>query len=220
MMLYLAGPMRGYALCNFPAFDYFAERLRNLGHDVWSPAEQDRSLGFDPKADDCLELWEYMLRDLPAVLRADAIALLPGWNYSEGATLEALVAHWCRKPLLAADTLRPVSAHPAIVAFETVFDVLRGGLQKHDPDAWRGEPVLNHRLKAARHAIQAQALHTDDQQDLADLATARMALTSVLVRHGLHRQGGENEDHMDNSICRAVMAKACVGQTHKRREPR
>ena len=42
--VYLAGPMRGIANFNFPAFDFAAHKLRNQGFYVFSPAERDRSI--------------------------------------------------------------------------------------------------------------------------------------------------------------------------------
>lgn len=96
MKLYLAGPMRGYPLFNFPAFHEAARLLREAGHEVWSPAEQDAELdGFDPVVSAPRPFVEYMRRDLPAVLASDAVVVLPGWEWSKGASLEAHVAREC-----------------------------------------------------------------------------------------------------------------------------
>ncbi len=84
MRIYLAGPMSGYVECNFPAFHAEAARLRSLGHDVVNPAELNAG---PPKP------WAECMRvDLRELLTCDAIALLPGWRQSTGATLEHHVA--------------------------------------------------------------------------------------------------------------------------------
>jgi hypothetical protein len=109
MRLYLAGPMRGYPEFNFPAFREATRRLRGLGHQVFSPAERDEAEGFDPTKDQALSLAYYMACDLPAVCRSDAIAVLPGWEKSQGARLEVHVARECGHPVLDAETLEPWS---------------------------------------------------------------------------------------------------------------
>ena len=48
MKIYIAGPMRSYPAFNFPAFHAAAKDLRERGHAVWSPAENDEKMGFDP----------------------------------------------------------------------------------------------------------------------------------------------------------------------------
>jgi len=81
---YIAGPMTGLPDMNFPAFDAAAHRLRDLGHLVISPAEITK----DPAAD-----WAACMRaDIAELVRCDAVALLPGWEHSRGATLEHHIA--------------------------------------------------------------------------------------------------------------------------------
>ena len=99
---YLAGPMRGIPLFNFPAFRSAADALRCLGHEVVSPAEEDLSEGFEPTLDmdtsassEDFTLDDYhaaMRRDIAAILTVDAIATLPGWEESQGALVEVAVA--------------------------------------------------------------------------------------------------------------------------------
>lgn len=95
MRLYLAGPMRGYPLYNFPAFDAGAAALRAMGHAVISPAELDRATGFDEHSTDPLPdnfVEEAMRRDVEALLHVDGVAFLPGWARSTGARFELAVA--------------------------------------------------------------------------------------------------------------------------------
>lgn len=84
MRIYLAGPMTGYPEWNFPAFNAEAARLRRLGHDVVNPAEH----GADP----AMSWADYLRLDLAQLLTCEAVALLPGWEASKGATLERHVA--------------------------------------------------------------------------------------------------------------------------------
>jgi len=109
MKLYLAGPMTGYESFNFPEFHKQAAILRQQGHEVWSPAEHDIDVdGFDPDKDESKSMDYYMQRDLPAVCAADAVAVLNGWERSDGACLEVYVGQYVGKPILCAYSLLPV----------------------------------------------------------------------------------------------------------------
>lgn len=91
MKTYLAGPMTGLPLFNFPAFDAAAELLTQRGHDVINPAQLDRDVGFDPSQTESVSkefLRDALRRDLSALCDADAIAMLPGWENSGGARIE------------------------------------------------------------------------------------------------------------------------------------
>jgi Domain of unknown function (DUF4406) len=105
--IYLAGPMRGYAEFNFPAFHKAAAQLRAEGHFVFSPAEKDieRHGGVDISKGNVngdeevaakehgFDLRTALLADLTFICKeADAIALLPGWGNSKGATAERATA--------------------------------------------------------------------------------------------------------------------------------
>ena len=106
MNIYLAGPMRGIPKFNFPVFAVHAQLLRNLGHIVFSPAERDNEhYGVDisednPTGSEALavsqhgfNLREALAHDLAWICaEADAIALLPGWRNSTGATAEHATA--------------------------------------------------------------------------------------------------------------------------------
>lgn len=100
MNIYVAGPMRGRKDFNFPAFEAAAMSLRSLGHIVFSPAERDLQRHGDIfKSENGVEsdiraqgfsLREALAADMAWITsRADAIALLPGWENSKGATAEA-----------------------------------------------------------------------------------------------------------------------------------
>lgn len=105
MKIYLAGPMRGYKDFNFPAFDYAAAKLREEGHDVFSPAERDRKkygdninkseTGNEQEAASNVgfSLREALGADMEYIAyHAEGIALLPGWEKSSGANAENALA--------------------------------------------------------------------------------------------------------------------------------
>lgn len=96
MHLYIAGPMHGRELYNFPAFDSARDWLLDDGYKVTSPADLDRRAGYDPKyngmelPDGFME--QTMRRDIVALLNVDGVALLPGWEKSKGTAIELTVA--------------------------------------------------------------------------------------------------------------------------------
>ena len=106
MKIYVAGPMRGIAEFNFPAFNRATEMLRALGHEVFNPAEKDNERhGVDISKGNTagcetlaaqqhgFNLREALAFDLEFICReADAVALLPGWQKSKGATAERATA--------------------------------------------------------------------------------------------------------------------------------
>lgn len=111
MHLYITGPMTGIPQFNIPAFDAAAASLRSQGHDVTNPAEEDspavREAAFASTTGDLADLdptgetWgDLLARDVKIVAdRVDGVVLLPGWENSRGARLEAFVAVQCKKPV-------------------------------------------------------------------------------------------------------------------------
>lgn len=92
MKTYLAGPMRGYAEHNYPAFREAAKQLRALGYEVFNPAEHAPMPleGTEPEQAD-IRLW--MRQDLAWICEeAEAIVVLPGWERSLGAKAEVATA--------------------------------------------------------------------------------------------------------------------------------
>ena len=95
--VYIAGPMRGRPLYNFPAFMRAEARLRDAGFlIVMNPAARDLRRGFNPALS--LEANHFDLRDafgfdLDWIARhAEAIYLLDGWEDSKGAAAERATA--------------------------------------------------------------------------------------------------------------------------------
>ena len=102
MRIYIAGPMRGIAEFNFPAFDWADDTLTLLGYDTVNPAQHDREGGFDGKGmtghEDLTARGDFDIRsalawDLDQITHCDAVAVLEGWESSSGANAEVALAH-------------------------------------------------------------------------------------------------------------------------------
>lgn len=145
--VYLAGPMRGVPLWNFPAFDEAAARGRALGWRVVSPAEMDRHVGFDEHRDSLagFDLAAAQARDVGAIMSlspgADALALLPGWERSTGAQAELALARWRGLAILDSRTFQPLGR-------ETVLEEA-ARLTSSDRQRVYGHPRLHFACTAA-----------------------------------------------------------------------
>ena len=77
--IYIAGPMSGHFLLNYPAFFAMEGILKKeFKCNVLNPARQPNGLPYE----------EYMKRAMEDLEKADAIVLLNGWTNSTGAARE------------------------------------------------------------------------------------------------------------------------------------
>ena len=81
-IIYIAGPMSGIKDFNRPLFNMVSAELTEQGHSVLNPATLP----------DCLSQGQYMQICLPMVAVAHELVMLPGWEQSEGAYIEFLLA--------------------------------------------------------------------------------------------------------------------------------
>ncbi len=79
LRVYISGPMTGRPNLNRPAFYAAAALLAEAGHIPVNPAEVCAQLG-------ATEWTDCMRADIRALCECDAIALLPGWEMSQGRT--------------------------------------------------------------------------------------------------------------------------------------
>lgn len=94
MKVYLAGPMSGLPDQGFSEFFKYEEILKGYGYEVFNPARADLEIYGSleetiKKANyrDCLRI------DLNWILdHAEAIALMPGWEWSRGVAIELALA--------------------------------------------------------------------------------------------------------------------------------
>lgn len=90
-IIYLSGPMKGYAESNYPLFREAAAFMRGMGHRVYNPAEFPHNG----------EHSTFPLRQAFAAyssficLEADTLVLLPGWQASKGVSAEKALAENC-----------------------------------------------------------------------------------------------------------------------------
>lgn len=89
---YISGPMSGHADLNRAAFDTAKHALQGRGYQVVSP----HGLAVTPTDGEDLtepQIWlAAMAQDLRALGECDLVLLLPGWEKSPGAVIEAIAA--------------------------------------------------------------------------------------------------------------------------------
>ena len=84
MKVYISGAISNQANPR-PAFDIAAQALRAAGHEVINPYDLDHSTHGRAWAD-------FMRVDIKALMDCDAVAMLPGWRGSRGASIECALA--------------------------------------------------------------------------------------------------------------------------------
>lgn len=80
--VFISGPMTGIEDWNHPLFNMVALELRGSGYSVCNPAEF-----YD--GDQTRARAEYMRKSFEGLLESEMVFLLPGWQDSEGALVEA-----------------------------------------------------------------------------------------------------------------------------------
>jgi len=143
--VYIAGPMRGIAEFNFPAFDDAATRWRRQGFAVISPAEHDQDGGFhfaQATGNEDLtalgfDLTAALMWDLEQVAASDGLILLKGWPKSSGAKAEVALAaalgKWAiedefgGEPVLASSLTPTLSTHSGPSGEVRVTNATTGG---------------------------------------------------------------------------------------------
>ena len=99
--IYISGPMSGIEFHNYPAFHAAAKHLRAQGYTVINPAE------IEPDE----QTWEAFMRaDIKALMDADAVAVLPGWEQSRGAKIEVELARQLGMEIYEYGTMMLISA--------------------------------------------------------------------------------------------------------------
>ena len=83
--------MTGIEEYNYPAFITAGKQLEQFGYHVFNPAHNDELHDGERFSQDYT--W-YMRQDFYMILRANGIALLPGWENSKGAAKEIQLAQW------------------------------------------------------------------------------------------------------------------------------
>jgi len=90
MKLYIAGPMSQLPEFNYPAFMDAERQLVAAGYEVENPARPGQVDGW---------AWQdYMKRGIGQLVRCDGVALMPGWEDSRGAWVEARLASALEMP--------------------------------------------------------------------------------------------------------------------------
>lgn len=115
--IYIAGPMRGHENWNFLAFDTAEKHWSAEGWHVFNPAAMCRALGYAhfedgraiPSSVEGRRHVEHVIRgDIDCIMMSDALAVLPGWESSRGATVEVAVALFLGMPILCAWSGQPI----------------------------------------------------------------------------------------------------------------
>lgn len=117
--------MTGREFYNFDAFSSAAKEWNARGYDAETPFEANSRVwqrhhgrDFDPHTDKCdwgdPILPEMLAEDFGTLFRADAVAVLPGWQQSKGAKAEVLIALNMGKTIYDAVTFLPIQVEAVV----------------------------------------------------------------------------------------------------------
>jgi nucleoside 2-deoxyribosyltransferase len=130
---YLAGPMRSKPNFNFNAFEETAKTLREGGIDIVSPHEIDIAEGLvkveryengvfkSVKLTKKFTIEGALKRDFAAILKCDAVIMLPGWEGSSGANAERSLANQIGLPVWEFMDVDPETGEPALREIPTDY---------------------------------------------------------------------------------------------------
>ena len=104
MIIYISGKMTGLPDLGRGAFEKAEELLRGLGYKVISPAWLKDDLPQSAYLPICMAMLD----------QADAVALLPGWESSDGAKIERKYALYQKKPVYLLAALEETAKTPII----------------------------------------------------------------------------------------------------------
>jgi len=90
--IFIAGPMRGYENYNFKKFDFVQKLLEDKGYSVVNPARISRKFKEKDVNSDIAVYNKMVDMQQEAEKTCNAILLLDGWQWSEGARLEVKTA--------------------------------------------------------------------------------------------------------------------------------
>lgn len=119
--IYMSGRMTGVANHNFPAFRHYTQKWREAGYEVCNPAES-----FDGQTG--LPRSVYMRKDITDLLGCGGLALIPGWDQSPGAILEACIAKHIDIPVYDAETMEECLVTVASIAGLVSKETYEAGL--------------------------------------------------------------------------------------------
>jgi hypothetical protein len=168
-IIYLSGPMTGYPNFNIETFNFWTEFYETCGYKVHSPPQ------ISP-VDGEKEYQDYLRSDLNVLIneKIDAVYVLPGWEKSKGALLEARIAMALNIPVFDVRSEKPVmipiSFKPQTIADEA-YNLVYG-----DRAAAYGHPLDDYqRLSGAINSIFKENLKKD-------FSPLDMALFMMLVK--------------------------------------
>lgn len=211
MKIFVTGPMRGKQDLNRPAFAKATLRLRGVGYEVISPSELD---DIELKQGKPLDVNHALLRDLGYIVDCQAMAVLPNWQSSAGATGEIRFALGLSPPLKIIDArteepvdplhLLPYQPVTPIRKFETGAQrSSRAGRGRYDLLPMRGIHQIALVLESG--AMNYNERNWEKGMPISDLLdSAFRHLAAFLVGHSL--AGSPGDDNLAQFAWNALVA--------------